>query len=93
MSSVQVSQLHGIRWRAVWVCGLISFMGSGCGVVGSPVAPEYVGVAPTIERQKKQHATEVQGKETGMAAGSVQEPEPLPQEDLELPPLRPVGTR
>ena len=31
-----------------------------CGVVGSPVPPESVGVAPTIEKQKRQHALEAE---------------------------------
>ena len=61
----------------------------GCGVVGSPVAPELVGVAPTIEKQKRQHAREVErdGVETGDPA-LVHDPH-----DLDLPPSRPVGTR
>lgn len=61
----------------------------GCGVVGSPVPPEIVGVAPTIEKQKRQHALEAErdGAETGDPV-SAHDPH-----DLELPPSRPVGTR
>lgn len=61
---------------------------SGCGVVGPPIPPENVGVAPLIERQKKQQAQE---------AESAQPDAPLTIEpkgqDEELPPLRPIGTR
>jgi hypothetical protein len=60
-----------------------------CGVVGSPIPPENVGVTPTIERQKKRDASEKQQRE---AAESQAEPE-LQGQDVNLPPLRPVGTR
>jgi hypothetical protein len=41
-----------------------------CGVVGSPVPPEYVGVAPTVEKQKKQHALQAEREavDTGTAS-------------------------
>jgi hypothetical protein len=65
---------------------------SACGVVGAPVAPETIGVAPTIERQKKlQEAREAKQREAAPEAEE-QDPEPLGQ-DENLPPLRPVGTR
>ncbi len=60
-----------------------------CGVIGSPIPPEYVGVAPTIEKQKKQHAIE-----TGRQATESAEPDPtLGAQDIDLPPSQPVGTR
>jgi hypothetical protein len=67
---------------------------SSCGVVGAPVAPETIGIAPTIERQKTEHAAiETQQREAAAAAGA-EEPDPaLLEEDDLLPPLRPVGTR
>jgi len=67
---------------------------SSCGVVGAPIAPETVGVTPTIESQKKQHeALTAQQRETAAAAES-EEPDPaLLDHDELLPPLRPVGTR
>lgn len=57
-----------------------------CGVVGSPVPPEYVGVAPTIAKQKRQHAleTERQAAESDPALGA---------NDIDLPPSQPVGIR
>ena len=66
-----------------------------CGVVGSPIPPEDVGVTPTITRQKLQHAREEQKQEPAAAEEETQEvTEPALQgQDVELPPLRPVGTR
>ena len=61
----------------------------GCGVVGQPIAPEDVGVTPTIERQKKRDAL---GTKQRDAAELQTEAEPEGQ-DVNLPPLRPVGTR
>lgn len=60
-----------------------------CGVVGSPVAPEYVGVAVTVEKQKRQHALETDREGTGAL---VADPS-LEDHDLNLPPSHPVGTR
>ena len=60
-----------------------------CGMVGSPVPPEYVGVAPTIEKQKRQHALEAERQ-----AGEPTEPDStLGVHDIDLPPSQPVGIR
>lgn len=64
------------------VAGLLN----SCGVVGAPVAPETVGVTPTIERQKKQHEA-LDAKQRTSAESEEQDHDEL------LPPLRPVGTR
>ena len=66
-----------------------------CGVVGPPVPPEDVGVTPTITRQKLQHAREEQKQEPEAAEEATREvTEPaLPGAGVELPPLKPVGTR
>lgn len=61
----------------------------GCGVVGAPVPPELVGVAPTIEKQKRQHALESE-REAAEAGDPISAHDP---HDLDLPPSRPVGTR
>ncbi|MCA1959088.1 MAG: hypothetical protein LDL14_11245 [Nitrospira sp.] len=65
-----------------------------CGVVGAPVAPETIGVAPVIERQKlKQESSRIQETEERSTLDA-NEPDPVPQaQDEELLPLRPVGTR
>lgn len=65
---------------------------SACGVAGAPVAPETIGVAPTIKQQKKvQEAREANQRDTAVEAEE-QDPALLGQ-DEHLPPLRPVGTR
>jgi hypothetical protein len=62
----------------------------GCGVVGAPVPPEFVGVAPTIEKQKQQQARENAEREKSESA----EPDSTHDaHDMGLPPSRPVGTR
>jgi hypothetical protein len=66
-----------------------------CGVVGSPIPPEMVGVTPTIERQKKLEALEKK-KQAAAAADESTEPQPdvmLQEQDVDLPSLQPVGTR
>lgn len=73
--------------------GLTALISTGllvaCGVVGSPVPPEYVGVAPTVEKQKKQHALQ-----TEREAGDPGAPDlSLDGHDIGLPPSQPVGTR
>jgi hypothetical protein len=62
---------------------------TACGVVGSPVPPEYVGVAPTVEKQKKQHALQAE-----RAAVDTESPDlSLDGHDIGLPPSQPVGAR
>ncbi|MBL8038075.1 MAG: hypothetical protein JSS38_13535 [Nitrospira sp.] len=60
-----------------------------CGVVGSPVPPEYVGVAPTIEKQKSQHALQAERDAADVAVPDLS----LEGHDIGLPPSQPVGTR
>ncbi len=60
-----------------------------CGTVGSPVAPEYVGVAVTVEKQKRQQTLEAE-REAGKPMGA--DPS-LEEHDFDLPPSHPVGTR
>lgn len=66
-----------------------------CGVVGAPISPESVGVTPTIERQKKLEALEEKQREAAAAAESTEsQPDLMLQgQDVDLPPLQPVGTR
>jgi hypothetical protein len=67
----------------------VLWMSAACGVIGSPIPPEDVGIAPLIERQKKLDALEAAKQE---AAEGQPAAEPLGQ-DVDLPPLRPMGTR
>ena len=77
------------------VAGVIMGTMVACGTVGAPVPPESVGVTPTIERQKKLEALDEKQREAAAAAEST-EPQPNPMlqgQDMDLPPLQPVGTR
>jgi hypothetical protein len=66
-----------------------------CGTVGSPIPPEMVGVTPTIERQKKLEALEEKQRSTAAEDESTEpQSDPMLQgQDVNLPPLQPVGTR
>jgi hypothetical protein len=66
-----------------------------CGIVGAPLPPESVGVTPTIERQKKLEALKEKERQAAAAAESTEpQPDPLLQgQEIDLPPLQPVGTR
>jgi hypothetical protein len=68
---------------------------AACGVVGAPLPPESVGVTPTIERQKKLEMLNEKQREAAAAAESAEpQPDPLLQgQEIDLPPLQPVGTR
>lgn len=68
---------------------------AACGVVGPPIAPENVGVNPTITRQKAQLQKTGTTQAVNNAAGSSVPGEPVEPkgQDEDLPPLRPVGTR
>ena len=73
------------------ICVVIASAGLliSCGVVGTPVAPELVGVAPTIDKQKRQHALEKERQATEST-----EPDPtLGGHEMDLPPSQPVGIR
>ena len=77
------------------VAGVALGMLVACGVVGSLVPPESVGVNPTIERQKKLESLEEKEREAAAEAESTDlQPDPMLQgQDVNLPPLRPVGTQ
>ena len=77
------------------VAGVIMGTMVACGTVGAPVPPESVGVTPTIERQKKLEALDEKQREAAAAAESTEpQTNPLLQgQDMDLPPLQPVGTQ
>ena len=64
-----------------------------CGVVGPPVAPENVGVAATIERQKQLDARDAEQREAATKKESMEPGPDVQSQELDLPPLRPVGAR
>ena len=68
---------------------------AACGAVGPPVPPESVGVNSTIERQKELEAVEEKRRGASAAAESAEsQPDLMLQgQDVNLPPLQPVGTR
>jgi hypothetical protein len=75
--------------------GVLLIMSVGCGAVGSPIPPETVGVNATIERQKALESLEEKRRKDAALLEST-EPEPdsaLQGQDVNLPPLQPVGTR
>ncbi|MGC4097433.1 MAG: hypothetical protein QM706_09985 [Nitrospira sp.] len=74
--------------RAFVLTALAAFLMS-CGVVGPPVPPELVGVTPTINKQKREHAVDIDRQ-------TVESAEPdltLGSPDMDLPPSQPVGIR
>ncbi|TKB52445.1 MAG: hypothetical protein E8D50_11505 [Nitrospira sp.] len=77
------------------VAGMMMGLLAACGSVGPPVPPESVGVNSTIERQKALEAIEEKRRgATAAAESSESQPDPLLQgQDVNLPPLQPVGTR
>ena len=54
----------------------------GCGKVGSPIAPEDIGIAAKVEQERRAASGEDR-----------EEAEREEKEEVELPPLRPIGTR
>ncbi|MDP1946335.1 MAG: hypothetical protein Q8L77_02440 [Nitrospirota bacterium] len=77
------------------VVGLTIGLVVACGTVGPPVPPENVGVNSTIQLQKKRELLGLKQQEAAAAAETAEPPQdPLLQgQDVNLPPLRPVGTR
>ena len=77
------------------VVGVTMGMVVACGTVGPPVPPESVGVNSTIQTQKKRELLKLKQREEAAAAESGEpSQDPLLQgQDVNLPPLRPVGGR
>jgi hypothetical protein len=70
---------------------------AACGSVGPPVSPGNAGVDLTIQQQKRLEKLELL-RQRRAAAGAEFPDLPLDQlllegQDMDLPPLRPVGTR
>ncbi len=65
-----------------------------CGAVGPPVPPENVGVNLTIKEQKRLEKLELlKQRRAELPDMPVDQLLLLEGQDVELPPLRPVGTR
>ena len=97
--------------------GLIGTLFTGCGTVGPPVPPEFVGIGAKVQKErdkeKEQAKEEERRKELEKQQAPPQEPAAQPEaatekgeptaepeseepiraeEDVVLPPLRPIGT-
>lgn len=89
------ARVKGIFQRSILILVLGPCMMTSCGVVGPPVPPEMVGLAPIIERQKKlqtppgEHAEPAKEPVSGDGSEFMG---PIGQDEA-LPPLRPIGTR
>jgi predicted small lipoprotein YifL len=88
--------------RPVLLATLSFVVLAGCGVLGAPIPPEDVGVAPVIERQLRREGLLAAGASvTGSASrpsapsGLTIEEAPIPPEPdpLPTPPWRSMGTR
>jgi hypothetical protein len=82
------------QWSGLCLCVVLLASG-GCGIVGPPIPPETVGVAPIIEKQKRQQGPQPEPQpkvidDTSNEGSQFIEPR---GQDEELPPLRPIGTR
>lgn len=78
---------------------LAVILSAGCGAVGSPVAPESIGVAAQQAREKEREEKAAgERKEAPLApkpapAEEAPAPEAAEEEEQVLPDLRPIGTR
>lgn len=97
--------------RGAATLALLAGIVAGCGTVGPPVPPEFVGIGAKLQKEKEkakeeekrkelerqQDATKAPAPERAAGApenGETEEPkdEASEEEDVTLPPLRPIGT-
>ncbi|MFO0774822.1 MAG: hypothetical protein U0172_09170 [Nitrospiraceae bacterium] len=90
----------GIMFRLLRATVATVFVGSfvGCGTLGAPVPPEYVGVGPLIEKQKAKEKAAADAArraeaERTFTADEARSERLLDEEPIMPPPLYPVGTR
>jgi predicted small lipoprotein YifL len=57
---------------------------SACGAVGPPIPPEDVGIEAKLQKQQKQD-------EKADASATLETP--IEEDPVQLPPLRPIGSR
>jgi len=75
------------------VVGVMTGLLVACGTVGPPVPPENVGVNATIQLQKNRELLELKQREAAAESAELPQDPILQGQDVNLPPLRPVGTR
>ena len=99
MKRVQAQRISGYRMAGVvlWVIGM-----GGCGVLGSPMPPEDVGVSPVIERQLRREGLLSSGSNVVGSASRPSAPTGITIEEdassiepgsLPVPRVREMGTR
>lgn len=71
----------GIIWIGLAAAVVLDLLG-GCGKVGSPIPPEDIGIAAKLERERQEQAVP-----------DAAEVEREREDEVELPPLRPIDTR
>ncbi|UCE62728.1 MAG: hypothetical protein JSU59_07530 [Nitrospirota bacterium] len=59
-------------------------LGPACGQVNAPIPPEDVGIEAKLRKQQKQMEEQEKSSDDEV---------PIEEESVELPPLRPIGTR
>ena len=78
---MMTKQILNFRFIPILVC--LAFV-SACGQVSSPIPPEDVGIEAKVREQKKQAEEQEKLSEDQV---------PIEEETVELPELRPIGTR
>ncbi len=78
------------------VCLLVVHFLPGCGKVGPPIPPEDVGIAAKLEEKRLEEAQiseQPEGDQVPRRPDEKAGPEVMvpPEEDVILPPLRPIG--
>ena len=68
---------------------MVTELTAALSMLATPAVVPQVGVAPTIEKQKRQHALEAERQ----AAESAELAPTLGVHDIDLPPSEPVGIR
>lgn len=80
-----------LHFRVIPVILCVS-LSSACGQVNSPIPPEDVGIEAKLRQQQtqqqKQQQKQLEDQEKPREAEV-----PIEEETIELPPLRPIGTR
>lgn len=99
MKRVHAQRISGCRMAglALWAIGM-----GGCGVLGSPMPPEDVGVSPVIERQLRREGLLSSGSNVVGSASRPSAPSgitieedasPIEPGPLPVPRVREMGTR
>jgi len=75
-----------VRGWTVVLLGMLAAGGTGCGVVGDPIAPEDIGIEAKVRAQQRAEEALRETPESQPAA-------PDGESETVLPPLQPIGTQ